>query len=220
MPNPGDPKQTWLIEQFLRGNLPPTVHNQVEERMAADADFEHRVMAQWLVLNYLDEQRQVTDLYQKINPIIVASGTKKATYGSYKDVRFLVQLVGIAAFLLLCLGVSFLAYRYNQPLTKQVSTIPITIDDPEEYGFSMGDDSVEVIQYDRVPNFWSFGKKYTWEAGTLAVYGLPAEESVTKNWQIKPTARRNTYLLNTGRQTYELLKGQTNLTSLIPNENP
>ena len=219
MSTPGAPEQTWLIEQFLRGNLPPKVHNLIEERMASDADFEHRIMAQWLVLDYLDEQKWVTELYQQINPAVLTAATNKADYRNNKTIRLLVQVIGIAAILLLCLGIGFLAYRYSQPLTKQVSKVPVTVDDPEEYGFSVGNDSVVVVQYTHVPTFWSFGRKYTWKAGTLAIYGLPAAESVTKNWQIKPTARRNTYLLNTGRHTYELLKGQTNLTPLTPNEN-
>ncbi|MBD2751854.1 hypothetical protein [Spirosoma validum] len=219
MPVPDKLKQTWFIEQFLLGNLPTSIHKQIEERLSTEPEFKQRVMAQWLVLNYFTDQQQIRDFYQEIDPVIINAGKRKPRYDSHKGIRYLPQLIGIAAVLLLSLGLGFLVYRYNQPLHRQVSTVPVLTDDPEDYGFSSDEHSVVVIRYDRLPDVWDFGNKYIWKADTLAIYSPSLAQSLTKNWQIIPTSQRNVYVLMTEKQTYQLLKGQQTLTPLQQNEN-
>ena len=218
MPPPDNTDQTWLIEQFLRGNLPPDSHAEVEQRMKVDATFEQRVRAQWLILTYIDHQREATDFYRQWEQIPVDAAKRKET-GSHKGIDYLPQLL-MAAVVLLVSGLVYTGIQYSRPPQQSISSVPVQNDDSEQYNFSGDEDSVVVIQYNRLLSLWPFGQQYTWQADVLTLYGFPAQQPTDSTWRIVPTQARNIYLLRTPEKEYRIRKQQTTPTPLILNEDP
>lgn len=218
MPPSSNSTQTWLIEQYLLGNLPPGANERIEQQMRIDPAFGQRVMAQWLVLEYIGEEQQATQLYQSLKPATRAAGGQKPLYVSHKRITFLWQLLGIgmAATLLLCLGLW--QFTRNQQPVERVGTVPLVTDGTEQYGMGDAEDSVVVLRYDRSPGWWRFSNRYTWAGDTLRLYSRALSQQPTGGWTITPTDQRNVYRLKTDRQVYQLLRGRTELLDLQPDE--
>ncbi|AQG78547.1 hypothetical protein [Spirosoma montaniterrae] len=206
--------QTWLIEQYVLGELPPGVAAKLEERMRADPVLEQRVLTQWLVVDYLQHEQQTTRFYQQSQSITTsASGRKQHTP---QGIQYLTWLVGVAALVLLCLSVW--VYLQMRPAQPQIGSVPVTGGD-DHYGMVDTDDSTVVLRYDRNPRFWIFRDQYAWASDTLKIYSSSLSRESLENWQLERTEKRGVFVLKTKQQQYKLTNTHTELTDLVADEN-
>lgn len=230
--------RTWLIRQFLNGDLPPDTTERINQWMKTDPAFERDVMAQWLIGQYAEQEGETAQWHRELDDIVAEANQRKTSYANWKRIRHLPELLGIrqkssvedarprsryapqrvigfvAAVLVLLSLFNILYRRYP---TQQVGSVPV-VAGSDDYGLADSADSVVVVCYDRSPGFWTFGDVYAWSGDTLKLYGRSWRTVPSKAWRIIPTDRRNQYRLRTDRQTYRLTKGTTRLLPLQPDE--
>lgn len=200
-------ERTWLMEQYLAGNLTDDQHQLVELRRTTDSDFDRQVLAHWLVQETMEQERNTLVFEQAMAELGTELAQQKRRYTTVKQPRFLwnVLLPGLMA-----ASVAIVVWL-SWPPPAQFGNITITSAD----GMGFGDLSLVVARYAHEPGLLGRLRtdvRYRWPNDTLFLYGRAWQQTTPDSLKLERIDERGHYQLHLGQRTYDLLQGQTELT--------
>ncbi|MBO0933833.1 hypothetical protein [Fibrella aquatilis] len=208
------PEQTWLIDQYLAGNLTDDQQQRVDQRRQDDAEFNRQVLAHWLVQQYLEQAQDAATFNREMTELGTELAQQKQRYNTTKRPRFLIQVLVPS---LAAAAVALVVWLSWPPTTK---TGRLTLNDPEGYG--IGKSPLWIAQTPYAPGLLGrlrTADQYRWPGDTLFVYGSTLGQLLTSSWQLDKLPERGLYRLRTDKRTYTVRRGQREQTPLLPDEN-
>lgn len=201
------PERTWLMEQYLAGNLTDEQHRLVELRRTTDPDFDRQVLAHWLVQETMEQEQKTLVFEEAMAELGTELAQHKRRYTTVKQPRFLwnVLLPGLmAASVAVVIWLSW-------PPPGQFDKITVTSAD--DIGFEGL--PLVVARYTHEPGLLGWLRtdaRYRWPGDTLFLYGRTWQQSAPDSLKLDRIDERGHYQLHLGQRTYDLLQGQTELT--------
>jgi hypothetical protein len=201
--------RTWLIENYLAGNLTANQRQQVEQRRENDPDFDRAVLAQWLVQLHLEEQQDEAAFDRQRNTLNAELAQQPRRNDTSRTPRYLWQVVMpslAAAAVLLLVWLSW-------PPDQLATSVSIS---EEVGGMPFDGPPVQVVRFAYEPGLLGRLRtqpRYRWPRDTLYLYGKDWQQTTPDQWTLEPLKDTLHYQLTVGERTYELLKGTPELTT-------